>query len=150
GLFFEFWSPGAVAPGVIGSISLIVGLAALSYLPVNYAGLALLVLGVILMAVEAFIPGFGVVGIGGLSAFAIGALFLFDPDQSDIPIGASWPVIAGLTGVSAAFFLGILSLAVRARRRPVLTGAEEMIGSTGEVVYWSGGKGRVRVRGEIW
>jgi membrane-bound serine protease (ClpP class) len=150
GILFEFWSPGAVAPGVIGGICLIVGLTALSVLPVNYAGLALLALGVALMMAEAFLPSFGIVGVGGIVAFALGALFLFDPDQSDIPIQASWPVIASLTAVSAVFFLGILGMAVRARRRPVVTGAEEMIGSIAEVVQWTGSKGRVRVRGEIW
>ena len=150
GLLFEFWNPGAVAPGVIGGICLIVGLAALSYLPVNYAGLALIMLGVALMVAEAFLPSFGIVGLGGIAAFALGALFLFDPEQSDIPIEVSLPVIAGLTALSAAFFLGVLGLAVRARRRPVMTGAEQMIGSTGEVVSWSGGRGRVHVRGEIW
>jgi membrane-bound serine protease (ClpP class) len=150
GILFEFWNPGAVAPGVIGGICLLVALAALSVLPVNYAGLALLILGVALMVAEAFMPSFGIVGLGGIAAFAIGALFLFDPDQSDIPIQASWQVVAGLTAVSAAFFLGVLGLAMRARRRPVITGAEEMIGSVGEVVQWAGAKGRVRVRGEIW
>jgi membrane-bound serine protease (ClpP class) len=150
GILFEFWNPGAVAPGVIGGICLLVALAALSVLPVNYAGLALLILGVALMVAEAFMPSFGIVGLGGIVAFAIGALFLFDPDQSDIPIQASWQVVAGLTAVSAAFFLGVLGLAMRARGRPVLTGAEEMIGSVGEVVQWAGSKGRVRVHGEIW
>jgi membrane-bound serine protease (ClpP class) len=150
GILFEFWNPGAVAPGVIGGICLLVALAALSVLPVNYAGLALLILGVALMVAEAFMPSFGIVGLGGIAAFAIGALFLFDPDQSDIPIQASWQVVAGLTAVSAAFFLGVLGLAMRARGRPVLTGAEEMIGSVGEVVQWAGSKGRVRVHGEIW
>jgi membrane-bound serine protease (ClpP class) len=150
GILFEFWNPGAVAPGVIGGICLLVGLAALSVLPVNYAGLALLILGVALMVAEAFLPSFGIVGLGGIVAFALGALFLFDPDQSDIPIQASWQVVAGLTAVSAAFFLGVLGLAMRARRRPVMTGSEEMIGSTGEVVHWDGGTGRVHVHGEIW
>ena len=74
-----------------------------------------------------------------------------DPDQSDIPIQASWQVVAGLTAISAAFFLGVLGLAVRARARPVLTGSEELLGSTGVVVAWAaGGAGRIRVRGEIW
>jgi membrane-bound serine protease (ClpP class) len=150
GLFFEFWNPGVVAPGVIGAICLLVGLAALSVLPVNYAGLALLLLGMLLMVAEAFLPSFGIVGLGGIVAFALGALFLFDPDQSDIPIQASWQVVAGLTAVSAAFFLGVLSLAMRARQRPVITGSEEMLGSVGEVVQWAAGRGRVRVRGEIW
>ena len=150
GILFEFWNPGAVAPGVIGGICLLVGLAALSFLPVSYAGLALLILGVALMVAEAFMPSFGIVGLGGIAAFAIGALFLFDPDQSDIPIQVSWQVIAGLTALSAAFFLGVLGLAARARSRPVMTGAEEMIGSVGEVVQWAGASGRVRVHGEIW
>ena len=150
GILFEFWNPGAVAPGVIGGICLLVGLAALSLLPVSYAGLALLILGVALMVAEAFMPSFGIVGLGGIAAFAIGALFLFDPDQSDIPIQVSWQVIAGLTALSAAFFVGVLGLAARARRRPVLTGAEEMIGSVGEVMQWAGASGRVRVLGEIW
>jgi membrane-bound serine protease (ClpP class) len=135
---------------VIGGICLIVALAAFSVLPVNYAGLALLLFGIALMVAEHFLPSFGIVGLGGIAAFAIGALFLFDPDQSDIPIQASWPVIAGLTALSAAFTLGALGLALRARRRPVLTGAEEMIGAAGEVVDWTGGVGRVRVRGELW
>jgi membrane-bound serine protease (ClpP class) len=150
GILFEFWHPGALVPGVIGGICLIVALAAFSVLPVNYAGLALLILGIALMVAEAFLPSFGIAGLGGIAAFALGALFLFDPDQSDIPIRASWPVIAGLTALSAFFSLGVLGLAVRARRRPVLTGAEEMIGTPGEVVQWDGGVGRVRVHGEIW
>jgi membrane-bound serine protease (ClpP class) len=119
-------------------------------LPVNYAGLALLLFGIGLMVAEAFSPSFGVLGLGGIVAFALGALFLFDPDQSDIPIRVSWQVIAGLTAVSAAFFAGILGFAARARRRPVRTGSEEMIGSTGEVVSWTGDEGRVQVHGEIW
>jgi membrane-bound serine protease (ClpP class) len=150
GILFEFWNPGAVAPGVIGGICLLVALAALSVLPVNYAGLALLILGVALMVAEAFMPSFGIVGLGGIVAFALGALFLFDPEQSDIPIQVSWQVVAGLTTLSAAFFLGVLGLAMRARHRPVITGAEEMIGSVAEVVHWAGSRGRVRVRGEIW
>jgi membrane-bound serine protease (ClpP class) len=150
GILFEFWNPGAVAPGVIGGICLLVGLAAMSVLPVNYAGLALLILGVALMVAEAFLPSFGIVGLGGIVAFALGALFLFDPEQSDNTIRVSWEVVAGLTALSAIFFLGVLGMAMRARRRPVITGAEELIGSVGEVVQWDATKGRVRVRGEIW
>jgi membrane-bound serine protease (ClpP class) len=150
GILFEFWHPGSLAPGVIGAICLLVALAAFSVLPVNYAGLALLILGIALMVAEAFLPSFGIVGLGGIAAFAIGALFLFDPEQSDIPIQASWQVVAGLTALSAALSLGVLGFALRARRRPVLTGAEEMLGATAEVVHWEGGRGRVRVHGEIW
>src|SRR5262245_20937077 len=141
GILFEFWHPGTVVPGVIGAISLIVAMASLSILPVNYAGLALLLLGIMLMVAEAFVPSFAILGLGGIVAFVLGAFFLFDPDQSDIPIQASWQVVGGLTAVSAAFFLGVLGLAVRARQRPVLTGGEEMIGSRGEVLHWVGGEG---------
>jgi len=150
GILFEFWSPGVIAPGVVGGICLIVALAALAVLPVNYAGLALLLFGIILMMAEAFIPGFGVAGLGGIVAFVIGALFLFDPAESDIPIAVSWQVLAGLTALSATFFAGVLGFAVRARRRPVRTGAEQMIGSTGEVVSWADNVGRVHVNGELW
>lgn len=150
GIIFEFWSPGAVAPGVVGGICLIVAFAALSVLPVSFAGLALLLFGVGLMVAEAFNPGFGILGLGGLVAFAMGALFLFDPEQSDIPIRVSWQVIASLTAISAAFFAGAVGLAVKARQRPVRTGAEAMIGSDGEVVSWSGVEGRVHTHGEIW
>jgi membrane-bound serine protease (ClpP class) len=150
GILFEFWSPGVVAPGVIGGISLIVGLTALSVLPVNLGGLALLLLGIGLMVAEAFSPGFGVVGLGGIVAFVLGALFLFDPAQTDIPIRVSWQVVAGMAVLSAGFFMGLLGFAAKARQRAVRTGAEQMIGSTGEVVSWAQDEGRVLVLGEIW
>lgn len=150
GILFEFWSPGAIAPGVIGGISLIVALTALSVLPVNFAGLALLLLGIALMVAEKFSPGFGVMGLGGIAAFVVGALFLFDPAQSDIPIRVSWQVVAGMAALSGAFFAGVLGFAVKARQRPVRTGSEDMIGSSGEVVSWADGEGRVLVQGEIW
>jgi membrane-bound serine protease (ClpP class) len=150
GILFEFWSPGVVAPGVIGGICLIVALTALSVLPVNYGGLALLLFGIALMTAEALSPGFGIMGLGGLAAFAVGALFLFDPTQSDIPITVSWQVVAGMAALSAAFFAGILGFAVKARHRPVRTGAEQMIGSTGVVVNWTEEVGRVLVNGETW
>jgi len=150
GILFEFWSPGAIVPGVIGGISLILALTALTVLPVNYAGLALLLFGIALMVAEAFSPGFGIAGLGGIAAFALGALFLFDPEQSDIPIAVSWQVVAGLAILSATFFAGVLSFAVRARHRPIRTGAEQMIGSTGAVVSWADNTGRVQVDGEVW
>jgi membrane-bound serine protease (ClpP class) len=150
GILFEFWSPGTIAPGVIGGISLIVALTALSVLPVNLGGLALLLLGIALMVAEHFSPGFGIAGLGGITAFVVGALFLFDPAEADVPIRVSWQVIVGMAILSAGFFIGILGFAARARQRPVRTGAEQMIGSTGEVVSWGGDEGRVQVHGEIW
>ena len=150
GILFEFMSPGAVAPGVVGGISLIVALTALSVLPVNYGGLALLLLGIALMVLEASAPTFGVLGLGGIVAFVVGTVFLFDPADADMHLAVAWPVIAGAAAVSAAFFAGVLGFALSARRRPVRTGAEEMIGSTGDVVSWSDGSGRIRVHGEVW
>jgi membrane-bound serine protease (ClpP class) len=150
GILFEFWSPGAVAPGVVGGISLIVALTALSVLPVNFGGLALLLLGIGLMVAESFGHGFGMLGLGGIVAFVVGALFLFDPSQSDIPLKISWRVIIAMTVLSALFFASVLGFAVRARQRPVRTGGAEMIGSTGEVVSWGEGEGRISVGGEIW
>ena len=150
GIIFEFMSPGAFAPGVIGGISLIVALTALSVLPVNLGGLALLFLGVVLMVLEAFTPSFGTLGIGGIVAFVVGALFLFDPTDTNIPIAVARPLIAGAATVSVLFLAGVLSFAVRARLRPVRTGAEQMIDSVAEVISWSEGRGRVRVHGEVW
>jgi membrane-bound serine protease (ClpP class) len=150
GIIFEFWSPGAIAPGVVGGVCLIVALTALSVLPVSLAGLALLLFGIALMVAEHFTPGLGIAGLGGLVAFVIGALFLFEPGESDIPIRVSWQVVAGMAVLSAAFFMGILGFAVRARRRPVVTGAQQMIGSTGEVVSWAQDQGHILVHGETW
>lgn len=150
GILFEFLNPGAVAPGVIGAISLIVALTALSVLPVNYGGLALLLLGIALMVLEAHAPTFGALGLGGIVAFVVGALFLFQPAEGGANFAIAWPVIAGAAATSLAFFAGVLGFAFRARRRPVRTGAEQMVGSTGEVESWADGAGRVRVHGEVW
>lgn len=150
GIIFELLNPGALFPGVIGGISLVLALTALTVLPVNLGGVALLLLGVALMAAEAFAPGFGILGIGGVVAFILGGLFLFDPDQVDIEFAVSWPLVIGAAIASAGILVGVLGMALRARQREVRTGAEQLIGSTGEVVAWSGHRGRVRVHGEIW
>ncbi len=151
GILFEFWSPGAVAPGVIGSISLLLGLGGLSVLPVDYAGLGLILLGMAMMAIEVFVPGMGAVGLGGLASFVAGSLFLFDTDAaSGIEFGVAWPVVAGAALVSVLFFTLAVSLAWRARRRPVVSGRELMIGGQGKVLSWSGQSGTVGIAGEIW
>lgn len=148
GLLFEFWSPGFTGPGVIGGISLVLALFALHLLPVNYAGLGLIGLGVAFMVAEAFVPAFGILGIGGVVAFVVGSVMLM---ETDVPgFGVSWPVIATVGGASAAAFLVVLMLVARSRRKPVVSGYEEMIGLSGEVIEWSGSKGRVRAHGEIW
>lgn len=150
GILFELWSPGAVAPGVFGAICLLLGLAALSVLPVNFAGLGLLLLGIALMVAEAFAPGFGVLGIGGLLAFVAGALFLFDPSGADFDIAVAWPVIAGAAVTSLGLFAFGLGFAMRVRRRAPATGSEAMIGAVGHVIDWRGAEGTLRIRGEVW
>lgn len=150
GILFEFWNPGTFVPGIVGGISLFLALAALSVLPVQMAGIALLLLGIALMVAEAFTPGIGILGLGGLVAFAAGAFFLFDPAAADFDLRVALPVVIAATGVSALLLMGVLGAAMSARRRRVVSGAEAMLGAEGEVVAWDGREGRVRVSGEVW
>lgn len=154
GVIFEFMSPGHVGPGVVGAICLIVGFMALSVMPLNFAGVALLVAGLAMMVAEVFTPGFGVLGLGGIAAFLIGGLFLFDPAGADIDFAVGWPVLLATAATNALLLFGLVGMIVRVRRRKVATGAEEMIGLEGEVLDWrpgeGGGEGRIRVHGEIW
>ena len=150
GILFEFWSPGAILPGVTGAISLLLGLIALSVLPVSFGGLALVLVGLALITAEAFVPGFGLLGIGGIAASIIGAVFLIDPAGADIDLRVAWPVIIGVALSGALALSMVLGFAVRARQRRTVTGAEEMIGFEGQVVGWEGSQGTVRAHGEIW
>jgi len=150
GLLFEFWNPGGLVAGVVGAVCLLLGLTALTTLPVQYAALGLVALGIALMITEAFAPGLGILGIGGVVAFIIGSVFLFDPAGADIDISVSLPLIVGSAATTGALALFVLGATVKARSRPALTGAEQMIGSVGEVIEWSGLQGRIRVHGEIW
>jgi len=146
GLILEFWNPGTFIPGTIGGVSLILALMALSALPVHYGALALLILGLALMIGEAFTPGVGILGAGGLLAFIVGAIFLFEGRGWDVEVAISWPVIAGVALTTAAIIFGIVGAAMRAYRQP----AADMIGVEAEIVDWEGGRGRVLVFGEIW
>jgi membrane-bound serine protease (ClpP class) len=150
GLILEFLHPGTVLAGVIGGISLILALVALTILPVNYGALGLLVLGLALLAAEAFTPGFGVLGIGGVAAFVAGAYFLFEGAGSDVEIAVSLPLIIGMAALSAGLILGVGAAAFSARRRPAATGAEQLIGAVAHVVDWDGAHGHVRLQGEVW
>ncbi|MPV66190.1 NfeD family protein [Burkholderia sp. BE17] len=132
GLFFEFANPGFVLPGVAGTICLLIGLFAMQLLPISYAGLGLVLLGLGCLVAEAFLPTFGVLGFGGIVSFTIGALMLID---TEVPgYGIPWPVIASLALGGGLLVAGVSSVALRARRRPVVTGAEAMVGSIGEVL----------------
>jgi membrane-bound serine protease (ClpP class) len=148
GLILEFFSPGAVAPGLVGAISLLVALYALALLPINYAGAALVLLGIALMVAEAHIGAFGAIGVGGIAAFVIGALMMFPSRAPGFALSDA--VVAGAAIGSAALLLLVLAVLLRSRKRPVVTGNEALIGAEGEVVSWQGEEGRVRVNGEIW
>ena len=122
GLFFEFSNPGFVLPGVVGALALVIGLFALHLLPVNYAGLALILLGMAFLVAEVFVPSYGTLSIGGIAAFVLGAVMLID---TDLPgFGISIGLIATLAGISALFVLGVSGMALKARRRPVVTGRD--------------------------
>jgi len=148
GLIFEFSNPGALIPGILGAICLLLALFAFQVLPINYAGFGLILLGLALMIAEAFAPSFGALGIGGVVAFVIGSIILMD---TDVPgFGVSLPLIGTFALLSSALFTVVLVMALKARRRPVVSGQEELIGATAEVVNDFDGDGFVHLHGENW
>jgi membrane-bound serine protease (ClpP class) len=148
GLLFEGYNPGAVFPGVAGAVSLLVALFAFQILSVNYAGLALVAVGIGMISAEFFFPAFGSLGLGGVIAFVVGSLILFDTDIPGMNIGL--PVIAAVATVGALMVAAMGWLASRSLRRPVVTGIQAMVGSTAEVFEDFSGRGRVRYGGELW
>ena len=129
GLIFELMSPGAVLPGLIGAISLLVALFALNLLPIDYAGAGLVLLGIALMVAEAIIGTFGVLGVGGIVAFLFGSVLMFHGNAPGF--GLSLSVVVAATVISAGFFLLVIAMLLRSRRRPVVTGGEALIGADG-------------------
>jgi membrane-bound serine protease (ClpP class) len=148
GLFFELYNPGSILPGVIGGISLILALFAFQALPVNYAGIALILLGIAFMVGETFVPSFGALGIGGLIAFIIGSVILIDTDTPEYTI--SVPLIGGFAIVSLVFFVWTVGMLVKIRSRPIVSGTEEMIGLIGQCLSNNEGQLRVYVHSESW
>jgi membrane-bound serine protease (ClpP class) len=147
-LFFEFSNPGLVFPGVAGAICIVVALYAFHLLPVSYAGLALVLLGVAFMVAELFLPAYGSLGVGGAIAFVTGSVMLID---SDVPgFSLPLPLILAVAAASLGFVFLVIGTAVKARRRPVVSGAEELIGSAGEVLADCQGEGWARVHSETW
>jgi membrane-bound serine protease (ClpP class) len=148
GLIFEFSNPGFVAPGVIGAICLLLALFALNMMPVSYVGLGLILLGLAFMVGEIFMPSFGALGLGGLAAFVVGSVMLID---TDIPgYGLPWGLIAALAASTALFMFLVIGMAMKARRQPVTTGAEELVGAAGVVLEDLDREGWARVHGETW
>ena len=148
GLFFEFYNPGFVLPGVVGAICLLLAMFALHLLPVNYAGFALILLGLGFLIAETFLPSYGSLGIGGVIAFVVGAVMLID---TDVPgFGVPLSLIAVLAATTGLFVFFVAGVALKARRRPVVTGSEELIGSIGVVLDADAAEGWARVHGEQW
>jgi membrane-bound serine protease (ClpP class) len=147
-VIYEFSNPGLVLPGVVGAICILLGMYAFQLLPVNYAGLALILLGIAFMIGEAFLPAFGSLGIGGLIAFVIGSIILIDTDAPgfDIP----YALIGGIAAASAAFLILVVGMLVKGRRRPVVSGREQMIGARGVALDDISGEGWARVHSETW
>jgi membrane-bound serine protease (ClpP class) len=148
GLILEFYNPGYIAPGVLGAIALILGLYALNQLPLDFAGLVLILFGIGFMVAEAFTPTFGVLGIGGVAAFIIGSAMLIDTDIPEFQL--SWTVILGTAALSVGVFVLLIGFIWKARRRPIASGAERLVGTEAEVLEWAKGGGFVWSHGERW
>jgi membrane-bound serine protease (ClpP class) len=150
GILFEFFNPGFILPGVAGVISLLIAFYAFQLLPVNYVGLALIFVGIGFIIAEMFYPTFGSLGVGGAIAFFIGSIMLFNRQIPGFTL--FWSVIIAVTFVTLALLIFIIQLAIRAQRRPIVSGREQLIGSTGHVMLKLGEQElpRMRVRGEVW
>jgi membrane-bound serine protease (ClpP class) len=148
GLIIEFYNPGIGLPGVVGAVCLLLAMYAFQVLPVSYVGLGLILLGIGLMAAEAFAPSFGVLGIGGVIAFVVGSIMLMDTDLPGYQIAMS--VILAVSGFSFAVLVGALGLMLKARRRAVVTGLDHLLGANAQVEAVMDGVARVRMDGELW
>ncbi len=148
GLILEFSNPGAIVPGTVGAICLLLALYAFQLLPINYAGMGLILLGIVLMVAEALEPSFGVLGIGGVTSFVIGSIILMDTNAPGFGIDIS--VIITFAFISAVIFIVVVGMAVKARRRPVVSGLEEIIGGEATVVNDFDHKGTVTIHSESW
>ncbi|MGX2039981.1 NfeD family protein [Methylocaldum sp. MU1018] len=149
GLILEFYHPGSIVPGTVGVIALLLAMYAFQVLPVNYAGLALIIVGIGLMVAEAFVPSFGALGLGGIAAFVIGSVILIDTGRMP-GAGLSWSVIAAFALTSLLFFVFAIGLILKSRHKAVVTGREELIGAVGTALEDFAGTGRIHVRSEIW
>ncbi|MGA7965755.1 MAG: nodulation protein NfeD [Gammaproteobacteria bacterium] len=148
GLMMEGLHPGFILPGTVGAISLILALFAFHALPVNYAGLALIVLGVILFVTEAFVTSYGTLGIGGIVAFVFGSIMLIDTHAPGYTLPRIY--IGSIAAAASVVILGLLYFVVRMRRRPVVSGLEHMIGHAAVAMADFDAKGPVRIEGERW
>jgi membrane-bound serine protease (ClpP class) len=150
GLIFELYSPGAIFPGIIGGICIILALYTMHTLPVNYAGLALIVFGIILFLLEIKIVSHGLLAIGGVISLLLGSMMLIRTDDTWSMANLSWSVIITAVGVSALFFLFVVGMGLKAQRAKPAIGLEAMIGEIGQTISELNPAGTVRMHGEIW
>jgi membrane-bound serine protease (ClpP class) len=148
GLLLEGYHPGAILPGVVGAISLLLALYALQILPVNYAGLGLMILGLALITAEAFAPSFGVLGVGGIAAFVVGSIILMDTKVPGFQVARA--LIGGVALTGGLVFLLTAGFVVRARRQKVVTGPEQLLQETAVALEDFEHTGMVRLHGELW
>ena len=150
GLTIELWSPGAVLPGVVGGICLLLAFFTFQVLPVNYAGVLLIVFGLVLLVLEIKVTSYGVLGIGGVLSLLLGSMILIDSPAPELQVSLKLilPVVLGMS----AILLFLVRLAVASQRRRSVTGTSGMVGEPGTVLTWAagGGDGRVSAHGEIW
>ncbi len=148
GLFFELSNPGLILPGVVGTISLLIVLYAFQLMPINYAGLALVLFGIVCMLFEVYVSSFGIIGLGGVVAFIIGSVMLFDIHDANYHL--TWSLIFIMSAISIIFFFVIISLALKSHRKKIVSGQEGLIGCEGIVLSAQDEQIVVRVLGEIW
>lgn len=148
GIFFELVNPGFIAPGVIGAVSILIALYALQLLPVNYAGLALIVLGMMFIVGEAFVPSFGALGFGGTIAFIVGSILLIDTEHDSYRI--AWSAISAMAVANIIIFVVLLGMAIQSKRKPIQHGTSYLIGMKGRALKPIQHEGQAVIQGEIW
>jgi membrane-bound serine protease (ClpP class) len=148
GLMYEGWNPGAIVPGVVGAICLLLAAYALQVLPVNYAGLALIIVGIVLMVAEAYAPSFGALGVGGIAAFVFGTIIMFD---SGVPgFGISYAFVTGTALIFAVMLIWLLTYLLKLRRRGAVSGMEAAVGAVAVAMEDFSNEGKVWLAGEAW
>ena len=150
GLGMELYNPGAILPGVVGAIAMILALYAFQTLPINYAALGLILLGIIMFLLEIKVTSYGILSIGGVVALALGSVMLIDPESPLEVVSLSWAVILPVIACATLFFVFVVGMGIRAQRRKTVTGVEGLIGETGTALSNLTPEGQVRVHGEIW
>ncbi len=150
GLLFELYNPGSIFPGVIGVISLVLAFYSMQTLPINYAGLALIIFGVVLFVIELKVPSHGLLTVGGIVSLLLGSLMLIKTDSGFNVLRVSWGVIATVVILTVLFFSFAIGLGIKAQTRKPTTGSEGLVNETGEAITDLNPNGSVKVHGEIW